>query len=438
MAPLPKSASSRAVEIGCSQSARVPTRELHISPAAIAISTRTQAPVELVTHHLLTLAAMAAQRLVSVRLPTGDLRPVSCFFATFADATERRAAVEKMVLDPMRQWAHAFARSRPCITERDVKLFLNPPRADPRDRYAGYMPPSGMFARHPHELIQPRHCRREEAVSLCALWDGQMYAPLMGAPRHMRLSIHLVATPREGRAFLTDAALADSGFLGRLLCVQPASRIGARTWAAEEADTPPPEFTALFERLATLYAQAPTMDTRVVTFSPEAAAAWLAFAQEVEHAMADGGAFAAIRPFAVHMPEHAARLAVITALLENPALEELSLAALESGIALARFYADESLRLYTLAPPPVSEAERIDLLRDWLQRSSAAKEVSLRDICRRGPPAVRDADVAFNVMRRLERLGVVQPATATSQGAPRRVGGRYEWRVVHEVSQSVA
>ncbi len=434
MAPLPKSIPSPAADIRATSPvpnlAKVSLGS-HLSLATAAIATRTQAPPELVTHHLLTLAAMAAQRLVSVRLPTGEIRPVSCFFATFVGAGERRGAVEKMTLDAVCQWERAYDGEKRTILEH-ANLFIEPPRAGMHDRFGRYTRRSGMFARHPHDLIQALYRRREEAASLCALWDGKVFNQVAAPPQHPRLSLHLVATPREGRALLADAALADSGFLGRLLCVQPASRLGARTWAAEDTDAPPPEFTALLEKLTALYAQTPTMDTRMVTFSAEAAAAWLAFAQEVEQAMAPGGVFAAIRPFATHMAEHAARLAVVVALIEDAALAELSLPALENGIALARYYAKECLRLSRVAPPAVTEPEREDLLREWLLRTPAEKIVTLRDVCRSGPPAVRNADIAYKIMRRLERSGLVRPHadTPATAGAPRRIRGSYEWRVV--------
>lgn len=42
-----------------------------LAPAITAVAAQTQAPTSLIAHHILTLAAIAAQRLICVRLPTG-------------------------------------------------------------------------------------------------------------------------------------------------------------------------------------------------------------------------------------------------------------------------------------------------------------------------------------------------------------------------------
>lgn len=430
-----------------------------LSAAAAAVADRTQAPVELAAHHMLTLAAMAAQRLVSLRLPTGQQRPVSCYFMTVVGAGERRGAAEKLMLDPVRLWEQSFAEEFPMRVLAHVEegvlsgarqpqpvphlhLFFDPPRSGVFDRYGRFTRASGLFARHPHDLVQPVHRRRQEAASLCALWDGKVIAPAhrsaSASAVFPRLSLHLVATPRASSAFLGDGDLADSGLLSRMLCLKPASRIGERVWTARDTDDPPLAFTAALTYLCALYAQPVTAATRVLGFSHGAVKAWLAFAQEMEQAMAPTGDFALLRPIAGRLPEHAARLAAVLALMEDCALEELSAAHIENGIVLARFYAREALRLADLAPAPLSENEKEDLLKDWLEHRRAGEEVTLRDVCRLAPAPLRDADTAYKLMRRMERLGIVQPRGAYHGAtAPRRTRTSYQWRV-GLMSQDVA
>lgn len=402
-----------------------------ILPAAIsAVAAHVQAPTPLITHHILTLATIAAQRLISVRLPTGAQRPVSCFFATLIGTGEGRDAAEKLIVDAARTWE----RAAPC---GPLNLFYDPRQPRPfrsDDRYRAYTRQSGLFARHPYDVIAPGVNRRVESASLCALWNGKVITSAAAPPLHPRLALHLVTTPRAGRGLFGDADLEDSGLLGRLLVAAPASNIGAREYNAAENEDPPPAFTALLATLGALYPQPASAHTRVIGFSSEAAAAWLAYAREVETAMAPGGALAPIRAFAVHLPEHAARLAAVVALVNDPALAQLSLAQLETGIALARFYTEERLRLFNVAPPALSPAEQEDALREWLQRKHEGKVVTLRDICRSGPKQIRGVDAVYKLMRRMERLGIVQPANDASQGpgGARRVRSTYAWRVESE------
>ncbi|MCA0202077.1 MAG: DUF3987 domain-containing protein [Proteobacteria bacterium] len=428
-----------------------------LSAAVTSVAAQTQAPAELIAHHILTLAAMAAQRLVSVRLPTGAQRPVSCFFATLIGAGEGRGAAEKMLVDTARLWERGFEDEFPMrvaahIDEgvdngvqrpkplRHLNLFYDPRVPQPDDRYRAYTRQSGLFARHPHELLQPGRSRRAEAASLCALWNGKVVQRAVGPTLFPRLSAHLATAPRVGRAFLGESELADAGLLGRMLVAAPASRLGARTFRLSNSDDPPLAFQTLLGALGAFYEKHPSADTRLVTFSNDAAAAWLSYVQEVEAAMAPGAVFYAIRPFAGHLPEHAARLAVLIALMEDGALAELTMRHLEQGVALARYYTEVRLRMQRVAPVVLSDEEQEEILKDWLAQRPAGEGLSLRDVCRVGPPQLRNADTAYKLMRRMERLGVVQPANPDFAGAsrPRRPNVPYAWRVSGEASVSEA
>lgn len=401
-----------------------------ISAAAAAVADRTQAPVELAAHHLLTLAAMAAQRLIQVRLPTGAQRPVSTYLLTIAGAAERHATAARMIVEPIRRW-EGLPSQRPLY----LNLFNAPPDSGRYDRFRGFTRMNGLFATTPADLAALNRFRRAEGASLAALWDGPVIerGP-SSTPPYPRLSLHLVATPREGLAFLRDPLLADAGLLGRVLALYPQSRIGARAWAAI-SDEPPPELETLLAALCALYRQPATVGSRCVNFTAEAARAWYGFAAEMETAMSPGGALAALSSLAGELPEHAARLAAIIALVENPAMTELDTAALENGIGLARHYAAEALRI-TQIPAPETDHSPEFVLQAWLEETRAGQDVSLRDVYHAGPRIVRDADTAYRTMRNLERLGVVQPKTASGEGAgAARRRAAYHWRVVRGVNE---
>lgn len=423
MAPLPKTPVSPAARSFPADTVfPLPACGQSLANTAAAVATHTQSPPELIAHHLLTLAALAAQRLISVALPTGQQRPVSCYFLTLTGPGEGRSECERAVVAPIRAW-----EQQPPPLDR-LGLFYDPPKPRTDDRYRMVRRQAAVFAGRSATWLAPTRTRFAEAVSLCGLWDGRVENVVPSGPYYPRLSVDLVTTPRDGFDFLRSPEVIETGLLGRCLAVAPASRVGERVWAPAPA-APSPAFSAFEARALELYKMKPSTHTRAIGFTASASAAWFAFAQEIEASMRTGEALAAIRPLAGRLPEHAARLAAVTALFENPALTELNEVDLARGITLARFYADEALRIQTLAPAQTSD--RADQLQAWLARSYEGQDVTLRDVCRSGPPAVRDADTAYAVMRRLEKLGVVSPKNITHQGPgrPRRMREPYCWQV---------
>jgi hypothetical protein len=463
-----------------------------LAAAASAVADRTQAPPELIAHHLLTLAAMPAQRLVSVRLPTGLVQPVSSYFLTLVGSGEGRSAAQRMCLDPVRVWDRRFTAAAAMVdekgrplekhsvvidlrapdsdipeTEKNVlrfgfyapakngapapspnsvevgRVFLSPVRsttADRYDRYARFGRRSGLFAGLAAELLTPSSARRNEADSLSALWDGGAVGNGVegaeSAALAPRLSVHLVATPGEGLALLRAPELAASGLLGRLLTVQPASRIGARAFTAHDG-APPAALQALHARLTDLYAREATDDSRVLGLDDAATAMWFAFAAEAEAAMAPGGAYEFIRPLAGHLAEHAVRLSAIIALIEDDALTALTPALLARGIALARFYADEALRLLDVRVPPREGRNQVAALQSWLARKHAGGEITLRDICHAGPPVVRTPAEARRAMREIEMIGLAvrAPRDGAAHG---NAGERWTIAAPEIIAESVA
>ena len=424
--------------------------------AATALADRTQVPFEVAAHHVLTLAAAAAQRFLRIRLPTGERRPVSCYFITLAEADPYCASVRRMVA----ACVHAVVDRRdgrkapttmrfimdPNLGPNEEPNFtITPPAPDPpknRRERTGNGPDTWKavgFATHPDELISVGQRRRQDAARLCRIWDEGGDRDSDGMHPAAPLSLHLTATPRAGETLLRDTALADSGFLARMLVAWPASRIGDRAWAGAEDDAPPPAFAAFTTILDALH-ERPAAPFRTIVFSEPAKLSYFAFMQEVEAAMAPGGAYETIRPLANHLAEHAARLAAVIALIGDGDLAALEKETLEHGIALARFYAAEALRLAGLGRLTAG-IDAASALHIWLERSYAEQEVSLRDICRSGPPAVRDADTAHKIMRKLERLGIVQPMPGEVSDGPRRVRAAYRWRLcagVNDMSRDVA
>lgn len=417
MAPLPKHTPPPAPSLPAAASIAPTSFPLEacgpqLEAAVTAVAARTQAAPELIAHHLLTLAAMAAQRLISLRLPTGLTQPVSCYFLTLAGSGEGRSATETLCVGPIRQWHDQMT-----TTPGGQAILLSPHRAGAHDRYARFARCCGAFAGAVADLLTTSHARSAEARSFCALWDGSIRASsVVGKPAPPRLSVHLVLGAGEGLALLHSADAADAGLIGRVLAVQPASRIGAREFL-ESDGAPPPPLCELHAALIGLYGREATCESRIIDLNAPARAAWLAFAHEAEAAMASDGLFAAIRPLAGRLAEHAARLAALLAFVENDALTEITPQHLARGVELARYYAAEALRLAGRRGPARAEKELLAALEVWLTRKYAGAEVSLRDVYCCGPGELRSAPVALRAMRQLEMLGFIEPVKASGAQA---------------------
>lgn len=99
---------------------------------AEAIHARTKAPLPICGQSVLAVATLAAQSHANIELPTGDVRPLSCFFVTVAESGERKSAVDGLAL-----WA-VKKREMALRDEYDAELlaWLNDKALWDRDRDA--------------------------------------------------------------------------------------------------------------------------------------------------------------------------------------------------------------------------------------------------------------------------------------------------------------
>jgi hypothetical protein len=132
--------------------------------------------------------------------------------------------------------------------------------------------------------------------------------------------------------------------------------------------------------------------------------------------------------FANKSPEHAARLAAVLTLVEDPTAAEITPEIMARGIVLAQHYMSEALRLFQGAKVDRDLRLAIQLL-DWLV-SWGDPNVSLPDIYQSGPNAIRDRKTALPIVRILEahRNLVKLPGSTLVKGERRRDA----WLIVPE------
>ena len=118
---------------------------------------------------------------------------------------------------------------------------------------------------------------------------------------------------------------------------------------------------------------------------------WIAFYDEIERQQANGSELDGARPFASKAAEHAARIAGIITMVENPQATHITGAAMDGAVQLTAFYLNEHLRLTGAGRQDRQEGALRTLL-EWMQATGTtmAKKVVLQ----KSPRAIRDLKAA--------------------------------------------
>lgn len=450
--------------------------------AARAIVDTVQVPDAMAAQSVLATTSLAAQGLIDIELPTGQRRPVSGFFITVAASGERKSASDRIAIDPiierekeLRQHYQvdrvdyemkkdAYEADRRQIlngkkkSEREQQLTeigsppsrpLEPLLTCPEPTIEGLhrllaegQPSVGLFSDEGGQFIAGHGMsdenRLKTSASLSCLWDGDPIKRVRGGDGVVvlpgrRVAMHLMAQPDAAARWLCDPVLADQGLLSRLLVVAPVSLAGTRLWrerdptSAGELRRYEARIHALFQRpLPMADGASEGLTPRQLTLSPDAVRAWQAFYNNVERQLSSDGSLQAIAGFANKLPEHAARLTAILALVDDVDVQVVNVEMMECGIALAEHYASEALRLHGIAliDPALKDAA---CLLDWFQNRWSESLISAIECYQIGPKHLRSKKQVEKPLAILEDHGWI---TRLSDGGIVRGKKRLEvWRI---------
>jgi Protein of unknown function (DUF3987) len=282
--------------------------------------------------------------------------------------------------------------------------------------------------------------RLKTAAALSGLWDGE---PIRRVRRGdgvvllpgRRLAMHLLVQPGVSHLLLGSHELKDQGLVSRVLASAPASTAGSRFWREPrpESDLAIRRYCAcilqILERPVPLERDKRNeLAPRTLQLAPAARRSLIAFMDHVERQLGPKGALDPVRAFANKMPEHAARLGSVLALVAQLDAGQVPMDHLEAGILLAEHYADEARRLQDVgrSDPELDLARRV---LDWLAGEWSGRPlISLPDLYTSGPNPVRDKKTAARTIAILEDHGWL-----VRQDGPTRVNGtmrRDVWRLV--------
>lgn len=456
-----------------------------LGAAVDAICDIVQCPPEIAAQSVLVAAAVAVQGHVNVAIPaTGQQKPVSLFAITVAASGERKSAADGFALAPIRaheKWLRekytselpAYLNAKEAwdkfrqdtLTKHKrnyeaarMALAAMPPEpraplapiivcSEPTPEglhklYRDGQPSMGLLSDEGGSFINGHAMNKETvlrtAAGLSRLWDGTPIDRVRAGDGASvlpgrRLSVHLMCQPEASKRMLADRVLEDQGLLSRILVTAPASAAGTR-FQRPQSPSSAMALSRYGEAIdALLKAPMNLVDgsinelaPRVIPFSAEAADTWHEFADYVERFLGPGCPFESIRGFANKMPEHAARLAAVLTLVEDPYASLIDVSHIEGGCVLAEYYAWESVRLFGVRSVPL-ELDQAEQLRRWLMEYYHEDIIDARNAVQYGPNALRDTATVKSAIAILVEHGWLIPnGRAEIKGKT----SKHTWRII--------
>ena len=395
--------------------------------AARAIAEDVQAPDSLAGGSVLSAASLAVQPLANAMLPHGQRSPLSVFVITGAGSGDRKSAVdavacrevEEVRKDQARAHAKEMQKYEAEMGERKPK-DPTPTKPAPQSITTGnatiegickllkFQSSLGIFSAEGGEMLGGHSLRDDKRSSGLAFylkgWSGESLDSLRGGDGltvllGRRMAMHVLVQPVLLRELLCDPLAQGQGLLARCLIAEPQTLAGTRMYKhANPHDNP--DVISFNERIRVLLATAPAcwengdgyeLKPRDLYMDDEARALWIAFYNEIERQQANGSELDGARPFASKAAEHAARIAGIITMVENPQATHITSEAMDGAIQLTAFYLNEHLRL-TGAGRQERENVALRSLLEWMQERGTT--VAKKDVLQATPRAIRSLKAA--------------------------------------------
>lgn len=393
-----------------------------LGEAAAAIATDVQAPDALAGGSVLAAAALAAQAHADVEMPHGDVVPLSVFVISAALSGDRKTGTDKVACGPIEEARKAQARDH----AQAMQIYAADKAARPKNE-APEPPPAaqsltigkgtteglhtmlkgqshiGLFTGEGGELLGGHSLRDDRRAAglawLLKAWGGETLDDLtrgggLSLLPGRRVSMHAMVQPVLLRQLLADPLAAGQGLLARCLIAEPATLAGTRMFNnARPAENPAVlRYAAALQRLL---ARRPRtheagdgfeLMPRRLMLSKAATALWIEFYNEIESKQLKGDELCRAQAFGSKTGEHAARIAGVVELFNDPVAEEISVETMAGAIEVIGFYIGEHLRL-TGASVEHQRLAQLQALVQWFREQPGP--VKAADLLQRTPRGIR-------------------------------------------------
>jgi hypothetical protein len=257
-----------------------------LARAAYAVSRKIQVPEAIAAQSVLSAACLAAQAVADVRLPFGQVRPLSCYFVTVAQTGDRKTSADSEASSAIRKRETDLRETfKKDIVEHKARLAaylavkkgienakgqtveqkmrdivaLGPEPQPPLSPFLTAPDPTiegllkawknapaslGLFSAEGGQFVgghgMTDEAKLRTAAALSELWDGVPPKRIRAGDGvsilpGRRLALHMLVQPEASAVFLSDRALKDQGLLSRVLSAAPESIAGTRFYKAPQA-----------------------------------------------------------------------------------------------------------------------------------------------------------------------------------------------------------
>lgn len=409
-----------------------------------------QAPIEIAAASALSATSLIVQGHANVETLGGD-KPLSLYMLTIARSGERKSSCDAPIISAIKnfekQQAKAMERAimmfqnhqeiyrieRSKITallkrksepitreeaERQFELLGPEPTPPPStDRlvteptYEGLtqmfrfgQPSLGLFSDEGGQFLggyaMNKDNKQKTLSAFNDLWGGNSIRRTRqgdGAYQlfDRRLAIHLMVQPAVAHELLADPLAVDTGFLARFLICEPETTIGTREFKDSQLDQNSLEQfqkyqSYLLEQSMPINSETGGLEPHILKLSPEAKAALIEYADDVERKQSKGNVYEAITGTASKSAEQAARLAGVLTVFSDITASKVAADTMNNAIRLARYYLDEACRLVEVAISS-SEMQTADNLLKWISQNHGVQPFLFSDILQNGPNNIRDS-----------------------------------------------
>lgn len=409
----------------------------------------------------LAVACLVAQPHADVITPAGLSRPLSLFLVTVAASGERKSAADFYALAPVRQvqheereaWRkdHSAWRNRLDAWEAERSRIKRGAKTDAEAKRQALdaLGPEPLAPLRPERTVEDAtteglikswtdchasrglytaegakvmaghamsdEARMRTAATFSGLWDDGRAERIRAADGCLslhgrRLAAHLMAQPGVAAEFLNAADLVDQGLIGRFLICEAPEQAGNRFFREPPASGDL-RFAAYGEAVRRLLLLAPRtfdgrneLNPRALAFTPNAREIWCTLHDHIEARLGSAGELGGVKSFGNKLAEHAARIAAVLTIFDDPDASVIEAAVMGRVVELANFYAAEAVRLNAEArvARPLADAEK---LRVWLAEKWPHPIISVPDAVQRGPYAIRTTALAGRCFEVLESHG---------------------------------
>lgn len=395
---------------------------LIVKNAAEEVIRQVQAPDALVGMSFLTSMSASAQGLFDVRLPTGQVRPVSLNLLTVAESGERKTAVDNLVSAPIYsfdlqriekyeadddaydnkigKWKSVDKGLRNKITKLTQDNQPIDELCRQMDDHAAEKPikprarrimrqnatlraimeafegdgETAAFMGDEGEIIIKGGALNQIGI-LNKMWDG---SPLLTLDRSEHVSV-IVRNPRVTVSYMVQSAVLEdllerrgnimrgSGHWARYLVGWPASTQGTRyTYHLKQTWHHLPRFHERVTELLDEYGRrvdAGVVERTTLAFSEEATARWIELMNQTESQIAPWGNWHDIKDFASKMVEITGRVAAILHVFSKQEGKKISVDTLNRAVAIIGWHLQEFKRIFSpqcVMPQAEVDAQKLE------------------------------------------------------------------------------